>query len=171
MARAPVRKKDDLDRLAEGDPKNVIALMLWANRHQNPEMAVKIEPKHLEGFGACVQYLKVKPSVRIIRPQGRPEQAPIPAQGQRRAVPGYPAEPPKPFVVVQLVDEGTENGIRPVENNEADNELRIIGEKTRRARDQAPDMAARLDRMAGQGAEISASDLRDAAEALRLLAR
>lgn len=171
MAKAPIRKKDELDQLAEGDPKRVMALMFWKARFTNPEMNLQITLADIKGFNDCVEYLKVKPEVRIVRPLGRPAQDAIPAVGHRRAVPGYAAEPPRPFVVVGVVEAGTENSIRPVENNEEDNNRRIEGETVRRARDNAAGMASRLEAMTSPQAEISSTDLRDAATALRVLAR
>lgn len=164
-------KKDPLDLLAEGDPKKVIELILWKARHQHPDLSVKITQKDIDGYEACTQYLDVKPGLLIVRPQGRPAQAPIAAVGKNRAVPGYPAEPPRPYVVVQVVEEGTENMIRPVENNEEDNKLRIQAEEIKRVREGAPDLARRVEQMIGPGAVISESDLRDAAKSLRLLAQ
>lgn len=171
MVKTPmeIRKKDDLDHLAEGDPKDVISLMLWKVRHQFPDLAMQITPKDLEGFNACVTYLKVKPELNIVRPQGRPAQEGIPAVGQRRAVPAYDAEPPRPFVVVRLVEKGTENMIRPVENNEEDNAKRIAAEKLVNYRSQAPALAQALENAARSG-DFAAHDLREAAAALRVLA-
>jgi hypothetical protein len=60
---------DPLDELAQGDPLRVIALMLWKNRHREPDMYVQITERDIEGFEACVNYLKVKPTVLIKRPR------------------------------------------------------------------------------------------------------
>jgi hypothetical protein len=60
---------DPLDALAQGDPLRVIALMLWKNRHREPDMYVQITERDIEGFEACVNYLKVKPTVLIKRPR------------------------------------------------------------------------------------------------------
>lgn len=163
-----IRKKDALDHLAEGDPKGVIALMLWKERHRNPDMAVQITQRDIDGFKACTGYLKVEPDVDILRPEGRPAQEGIPQMGTRREVPARAAEPPRPFVVVRLVEKGTENMIRPVEDNEEDNDKRIAAEKLVEIRAQAPGLAARLDGYARTG-DFVASDLRDAAQWLRTL--
>src|SRR5690242_17827218 len=69
---AAVSAKDALDALVAGSVKDVVALMLWKNRHNEPEMAVKLTEHDLRGFEACVGYLGVKPEVRIVRPQGSP---------------------------------------------------------------------------------------------------
>ena len=168
MAKPPIRKKDPLDHLAEGDPRKVMALMLWKARHRAPEMSVQITQRDIDGFNACVTYLKVEPDVDIRRPQGRPAQERIPAAGTRREVPAREAEPPRPFVVVRLVEKGTENMIRPVEDNEEDNEKRIAAEKLVDIRAQAPALAQRLEGYARSG-DMVASDLREAAQWLRTL--
>ena len=167
---ASQKKLDALDIIAQGDLKRVIALMLWKARHRQPDLYVQIDEKDLAGFDACVQYLKVTPEVRIHRPQGLPAQAGIPATHNRRAVPGREASPPKPFVVVTLVEAGTENVIRPVENNQDDYDVAQDAAAVRKARDQAPMLAERLVAQARTG-EFSLSDMQDAADALLLLAR
>lgn len=170
IKKTEIRKKDELDHLAEGDPKNVISLMLWKVRHQYPNLSMEITPKDLQGFNECVAYLKVVPEVDVTRPQGRPAQDGIAAVGNRRAVPGYDAEPPRPYVIVRLVEKGTENMIRPVENNVDDNERRIAAEKLAEYRGQAPSLAQALENAARSG-DFSAHDLREAAAALRALAQ
>ena len=160
---------DELDRLAAGSQDNIIAMLLWKNRHANPEMTEKITLKDLQGFRDCVEYLKVKPAVRIERPQGRPAQEGRPAVGNKRAVPAVAAEQPRPFVVVGIVDEGTVNSIRPVENNEEDNQLRIRAEEVRRAREQASGVASTIENMAATG-DYSSAEVRAAAQLLRVLA-
>src|SRR6266403_1241714 len=57
-----------LDVLANGDPKKVIALMLWKARRRQPDLYVKIDEDDLKGFEDCVTYLKVVPEVMIRRP-------------------------------------------------------------------------------------------------------
>lgn len=163
-------KLDLLDALAQGDPKMVMALMLWKSRLREPDMYVQITEEDIKGFNDCVNYLKVKPAVMVKRPQGLPAQAAIPAQGNRRAVPARPATPPKPFVIVSLVEANTENVIRPVENNEADFDSAKDAAAIRKAREQAPDLANRLIKQASSG-ETSLSDMQDAANALLILSR
>lgn len=164
------RKLDALDALAQGDPKMVMALMLWKARLREPDMYVQITEADIKAFEDCVRYLKVKPSVMIKRPQGLPAQEAVAAQGNRRAVPARPATPPKPFVIVSLVEAGTENVIRPVENNESDYDSAQDAATIRKARDQAPDLANRLIKQASSG-EFSLSDMQDAANALLVLSR
>lgn len=164
------KKLHPLDALAQGDPKNVIALMLWKARQRNPDLFEQITEKDIEGFEACVTYLKVKPEVVIKRPAGLPAQEAIPASAGRRPVPARAATPPKPYVIVQLVEAGTENAIRPVENNQEDFDAAAEAAKVRQARDAAPQLAQRLVHQASSG-EYSLSDMQDAANALLLLAR
>lgn len=163
-------KPDPLDALAEGDPKRVIALMLWKARHREPDMYVKIDEKDIQGFEECVTYQKLKPDVMIKRPPGLPAQAAIPATGNRRPVPARAATPPKPYVIVTLVEDGTENVIRPVENNQQDYDTAQDMAQVRKARDQAPTMAQRLLEQ-GRTGEFSLSDITDAANALLILSR
>lgn len=172
MATQPKKaaKLDPLDTLAQGDPKRVIALMLWKARLREPDMYVKIDERDLKGFEDCVAYLKVKPDVMVKHPPGLPAQAAIPAMGNRRAVPARAATPPKPFVIVTLVEEGTENVIRPMENNEEDYDASQDAAQVRKARDQAPGMADRLMQQ-GRTGDFSLSDITDAANALLTLAR
>lgn len=172
MAKAQAKEapKDALDLLAEGDPRSIIALMLWKDRHRNPDMAVQITEKDIAGFDACCAYLEVTPEVRIVRPQGRPAQAAIPAQGPRRAVPGRAAESPRPFVAVNVVRKGTQDGIKPIENNEDDARLRDRANELRRFRDNAPTLAAQMLKDAASG-QFSTSTIQEAAQALTALAR
>lgn len=159
-----------LDALAQGDPKMVIALMLWKERHRQPDMYVQLDEKDLQGFTDCVAYMKMTPDVMIKRPAGLPAQPSLPATHHRRAVPAREAIPPKPYVIVSLVERGTENVIRPVENNEADFDVAQNATAIRKARDQAPDIANRILAQARSG-EYSLSDIQDAADALLTLAR
>jgi len=131
---------------------------------------VQISLKDIQGFEESCSYQKLQPDVMIRRPAGLPAQPPTPAIGNRRAVPGREATPPKPFVIVTLVEAGTENVIRPVENNEEDFDTSKAQAQIRKARDQAPAMADRLLQQ-GRTGEFSLSDITDAAEALLILAR
>lgn len=159
---------DPLDVIANGDPKHVIALMLWKNRMREPSMYVQITEEDIKGLGDCCTYLEVVPQVMIERPAGQEAQPAIAPSGRNRGVPARPAMPPKPFVIVTLVDKDG-NLITPVENNERDYDLAQDAAKVRKARDQAPDLAARILQQARTG-EFSLSDIQDTAEALTLLA-
>ena len=163
-------KQDPLDALAQGDPKRVIALMLWKARHRQPDMFVQITEHDIKGFEDCVTYMKVKPDLMIKHPPGLPATPAIPAVGTRRALPAREATPPKPYVIVTLVEEGTENVIRPVENNQEDYDIAQDSARLRKARDQAPGIAERILNQARSG-EFSLSEIQDAADALIILAR
>jgi hypothetical protein len=171
MAKAP--KKDLLDRLAEDgnrDPRLIIGLMLWQDRHRNPEMARQITERDLRGFTDGMTYLEVTPDVVIVRPQGRPAQEAIPAQGKRRAVSARPAEPARPFVAVNLVRKGTMDSIKPIENNEEDARLRDQAAMVTRWRDKAPGIAREL--LAGiASGTYSTATMQEAVDALTALAR
>ena len=179
MAKVGMAKpnKDALDRFVEqanANPLKAIALMLWRARMANPDMYVKVEERDLKAFEDCVTYLKVKPTVIIHREPAQPAQPAVPAAGNRRAVPGREAIPPKPYAVIALVEERdgkpTMNMIKPVENNQEDYDRSLDSAALRRARDQAPDLASRL-MSASRTGDYSSSDLQAAAEALSLLAR
>lgn len=162
--------KDALDALALGPAKDVIALMLWKNRHNEPELNVQITERDLAGFKACVEYLHVTPEVRIVRPQGMPGHDAIPATRTRSAIPAADPTPPKPYVTICLVERGTENAIRPVENNEQDWAAAEEAKNFNRARDRALQLAGELQRAAATG-DYSSSVLNDAAQCLAALAR
>lgn len=166
--RKPAPKQDPLDALAQ-DPARVMQLMLWKARMREPDMYVQITEHDIRGFDDCVRYLKVKPQVKIFRPQGLPAQDAIAAQGNRRAVPARPATPPKPYVMVVLTDEKGDT-VRPVENNEEDFDVAAQARDLRKARDQAQDLAQRIVQQARTG-EYSLSDIQDAANALITLSR
>ena len=162
-------KQDALDALATGDPKKVMALMLWVTRRNNPDMYVRIDQNDLDTFTACMEYQKMVPDVMVKRPAGLPSQPGIPATHNRRAVPAREALPAKPYVIVALVEKGTENAIRPIESTEEDFEAAQQATKIRTAREHARNLANLIVRQA-QAGETSLSDIKDAADALVLLA-
>lgn len=170
MAKKAPEKLDALDQLAQGDPRMVMALMLWVGRHRNPDLFCQINEKDLVAFNDCMTYQKVKPAVMIKRPAEIPGQQAIPATGNRRAVPAREPIPARPYVMVALVEEGTEHAIRPVENNEGDFDQQRDVAAIKRAADNAPHLANQLVRAAASG-DFSVSDLNDAAAALNMLAR
>jgi len=156
---------DPLDALAQGDPREVITMLLWKNRHHNPELTELITLEDLEKFTACVDYLKVKPEVMIMRAPGAPAFPGNAAKG----LPPQSAGPPRPFVVVSIVERGTQNAIRPVENNEDDHRKATATAQRRAARDSAPGMAAAL--QAGvQTGTYSTDTMLEAARLLMVLA-
>lgn len=162
-------KLDILDQLAQSDATEIIALLLWKNRHLNPELTVQITEKDITGFRACTEYLEVTPKVRIERPQGLPAQEAIPAEGNRRAVAARAAEPPRPFVVVQVVD-AKGDSIKPIENDEEGAQLRDRADALRRHRDGANALANQLIADARTG-NFSSSMVIEAAESLMALAK
>lgn len=161
-------KQDALDALAAADPREAIALMLWKNRMANPDLAVAIDENDLKGYTDCIQYLKVKPQVRIFRPQGLPAQDAIPAGPGRRAVPARAAGAPKPYVMVVLTDQKGD-AIVPVENNEDDYQRRQQQSQLIRYRENAPSLAAQLLQQARSG-EYSLAVMQECADALVALA-
>lgn len=157
-----------LDELADTDPKTVIALMLWKERLRQPDLYVTLSDKEIAGLEDCARYLKVRPEVRIFRPQGVPAQPAIAAGPGRRAVPAREAGEPKSYVMVQLVDDKGD-AFRPIENNEQDFDAAEQASRVRKARDSAQMLANRLVEQARTG-EFSLSDMTDAANALLVLA-
>jgi hypothetical protein len=166
-----VAKKEahPLDALAAGDPKRVIALMLWVARMRQPDLYVQINEHDIKGFDDCVNYLKVVPQVKIYRPEGMPAQPAIPAQGNRRAIAARPAIPPKPYVIVALVDQKGD-AIVPVENNQEDFDAQAAAKSIIRWREKAPDLAQQLLNQARSG-EYSLAVMQECADALVALAR
>lgn len=167
-AKIPLVHKDALDTFAASNPKEIIALLLWKARMTNPDMAVQITEKDIAGFRDCCTYLKVEHQVKIHRPQGRQATPAMPATATRSAIPAYPAEPPRPYVVVQLLDKAGD-GIRPVENNEQDFDRAQRADKRRKAKDEASRLVSqvRADLNAGT---MSTDTIMGACNALLLLA-
>lgn len=175
MGRPKGSKKvlDTLDQLAadgNANPRRIIALLLWQDRHRNPEMSRQITENDLKGFTDCVNYLETETDVVILRPQGHPGTAGVPAVGKRRAVPARPAEGPRAWVTVNLVRRGTMDSVKPIENNEDDARLRDQAEDVRRWRDKAAGIARELISGAASGS-YSTSVMQEAAQALNVLAR
>lgn len=168
-AKSNTTQIDPLDAFADGDPFKAVAILLWKDRHRNPEMAVQVTPADLKGFAECVEYLKVTPEVRIHRPQGRPAQAGIPERAGRPAIAARPAEPPRPFVMIQLVDKDG-SAIKPVENNEDDYQKGLLAERRRKARDQADMLATTLKGELASG-DFNKSTIDGVCEALLVLAK
>jgi hypothetical protein len=169
LASDPFKGLDTLDALVAGNAISAIALMLWKQRFVEPDMYVQITEADCRGFAECCEYLKVTPAVLIRRPGGVPAQEGIPASAGRRAVAAREAIQPKPYVVVTLVEEGTENAIRPVENNQADFDKSKDQAAVRKARDQAQGLADALITQ-GRTGEYSLSIIEDAAQALVTMA-
>jgi hypothetical protein len=160
--------KDVLDQLAEGPLEKLVMLMFWRERFRNPEMSLQITEQDLKGFEDCMTYLDVKPQLAAYRPQGRPAQEAVPARPGHRGVAARPAEPPRPFVFLGVVD-GKGYQLKPIENNEDDAARRDEANAVRRAREKAPQLASLLLGMCQQGT-FSNAEIQDAARTLTVLA-
>ncbi len=163
-------KQDALDALAAGDLKDVIALMLWKQRHENPDMAVLITEKDISGLKACTEYLNVEPDVRVFRRAAIPARAGEAAQGSKPAVPAFAGAPAASFVTVTMVAKGTEDTFKPIENNEED---AVKGERLaylRRLRETIPTLSAQVRGQAAAG-EFSQALVMELAEGAAALAQ
>lgn len=161
---------DALDQLAASDPREVLALLLWKDRYRNPDMTVQITENDITSFRACTAYLDVEHAVKIERPQGLPAQAAVPESGNRRAVPARPAQPPRPFVVVQVIQKDTGDAIKPIESDEEGAKRRDRADNLRRFKDAAPELSGALKQQAITG-NFSSSLIAEAADALAALAK
>lgn len=168
MAKKP--KKDELDLFAESGPERVLQLVLWKVRHHLNDMSVLVRPEDLQAFEQSMKYQQIRPAVLIYRPEGHPATQAIPAAGNRRAVPARPAEPPRPYVIVGLVQEGTRNAVRAVENNEQDYARGDLQRKIEVAKRNIPAWKADLMNFAATGS-YSSSTLESIADALDLWSR
>ena len=160
---------DALDTIASADPKEIIALLLWKDRFRNPDMAVQITEQDITKFRACTDYLEVRPTVSIHRPQGRPAHPRAPATATRSAIPPSPAESPRPFVVVQLLDQDG-HAFKPIENNDEDAKTRDQSNELRKYRERGASIASQLIGELRSGTIID-STIMEAAQALAALAR
>ena len=131
-------------------------------------MAVKITTDDMEGLYACTEYLEIQPQVRIQRPPGAPEMPGVPATATRSAQPGRPAEGPRPWVLVELVDERG-NTFVAIENNTRDRGQQEKAARVREILSSARDLANRI-RNAGNTGDYVRADMDDAAEAITILA-
>lgn len=169
MAKAKT-KPDQLDRFVSADPRTVLQLVLWKYRHQNPEMAVLITAEDLKAYEECMTYQRIHPEVMVYRPEGRPAHPGSPAVGNRRAVPPRAAEPPRPYVIVAIVERGTKNAVKPIENNEPDFEKGELARQIQVAKRNIPAWSSELRRAAASG-DFSSSTLEDIARAIDLWGR
>ena len=146
-----------------------IAMLLWKDRYNNPEMSVQVSAENIESLNKCTAYLEVEPQVRIFRPQGRPEVPYQPATAKRSAIPAQPEEPPKPYILIQLTDKDG-NNFKPIESTEEGAKIRDQHDAVRRAKDQAKVLAQQLLADLSSGA-YSDSTIRDTAQILMTLAK
>ena len=175
MTKAKAKALPEVDTLNEfagaerGFTERAIMLMFWKARHANPEFTITVDRADLKGFADCIKYLDVIPTIRVYRPQGLPAQQAIEAHGNRRAAPGRAAQPPKDYVVIQMVDQDG-NAFVPIENNEDDLQRGKDGAAARRTRETAPQLAAQLEADI-RANTISNATIQEAIEALRVLAQ
>lgn len=146
-----------------------VAMLLWKNRFINPEMSVQVTPEDISKLDACVGYLGIKPKVVVLRPQGRPEQAERPAQGERKAIPYRPADPPKNYVVIQLVDENGDS-FKAIENDEESAKLRDQATEIGKLKDRAGIVAQNILTEMQQNTTVDSTQ-REAARMLTEMAR
>lgn len=174
-AAAPAKPTDPLDALAQGDPRDVMALMLWKMRHRFQDLSMEITKKDVEQFKASCDYMGVKVGVAIIHPQGRAATPGRKAEGDRPAVPPRPAEPPRPWVFVGVVEkdesgELTMNSVTPIESDEEGAASRDAQMRLQKMKDRAPMIAQGLIQMANSNS-ISTSEMAAAAQLLTDFAR
>lgn len=164
---------DALDKLEKADAHTVIALMLWKDRHRNPDLSIQITEQDITEFEASVTYLDVKPEVQITRPRGRPAIAALPpSRVHPQGYPAQPAEPPRPFVFVGVgyFEKGIFNSIKPIESAEEGAQKRDLAARSRTIRERGPQLARELISHAAAGtfssamAEEAAHMLSDAAK-------
>lgn len=160
---------DVLDTFAKQGVAQAIMMLFWKDRYRNPEMSVQVTEADLAEFRKCIEYLEIVPQVRIYRPQGRAAHPGTPKTARGEAMPARAAEPPRPFVVIQLVDkEG--NGFKPIESTEEGAAERDKANELRRHRDRAASLADQIVSDASSGT-TSMATIQDAARTLKALAR
>lgn len=147
--------KNALEAFAAAKPEEHIALLLWKNRHANPELTVSITEEDLKGYNDCMQYLKVRPSIAVTTRRN--------------------------YVGIGIVEENTEikdpttgeitspgNAIKPIENNEGDAVKAETAGRLRRLKETAPGLAVLIRNQAAAG-EFSSDLILQAAEAIQVL--
>lgn len=168
-AAAPAAELDMLDAFAKQGANQGIMMLFWLNRHANPDMSVKVTEQDLTEFRACVDYLGVAPQVRMFRPQGRPAHPGSPKTARNEAIPPRAAEPPRNFVVIQLVDKDG-NAFKPIESTEEGAHVRDTSNAARRDREKAPQIADQILADASTGLSSFAT-IQEAARLLKTLAQ
>ena len=161
MTKAKAVEQHPMDALV-ADPVKAMALLLWKNRIQNPEMGVAITPKDLNGFAQAVQYLEVQAQVRMFRRGENAYVQMVDAASKvvvRRKVGAkdkdgndiiadrdfdlevaggkYAIEPGD--IVVSIG-----NAIKPIENNEADYDAAARAERIRQAKVTLPSLTTQV---------------------------
>lgn len=126
------------ERLA-ADPAAQLMMLLWLNRHQQPELCAIVREADIDAFQASVDYTKQHPQVLAL--------------------------PRKDYVAVVLVDQYG-GAVRPCESNEVDFAKAQAGAKARQAREQIDRLAEMVAGQARAG-DFSSSTIIDLCEAAR----
>ncbi len=159
---------DALDKLEQADAHTVIALMLWKDRHRNPDLSIQITEEDINGLQACAQYLDVKPEVLIERPRGRPATPALPpSRIHPQGYPAQPAEAPRNFVFVGVgyFEKELFNSIKPIESTEEGAKVRDAANRLRTLRERGPQLARELMANAASGT-FSSAQVEEAAQML-----
>lgn len=170
MAKSRKPQPDLLDSFAQAPLDRVLQLVLWTQRHTREEMTVLVTEEDVRAYDACMEYQQLKPELLVYRPEGRPATAAIPAAGSRRAVPARPAEPPRPYVIVGVVEQGKRNAIKPIESDEQHYRIGELNRQVQVVKRNIPDYVAALRRAAASG-DFSAGTMESIAQALELWGR
>lgn len=151
------------------DFRYAIMLMLWQRRFENPSFTIEVHPEDLKTFTDCVKYLEVAPQIKIFRPGGVPARGEIAATRGRSAIPARDAIPPKPYAVIQMVDQDG-NAIVPVPNSEEEAKRKAEADEVRRLREGARHLAGVLSADLSQ-ATFSTATIQEAIKTLMSFAR
>lgn len=156
----PEAPQDRLDLLEQAqDPLEIIALMLWKDRHRNPDLCVHITRDDVAEFEKCTAFLQITAGVKIERPRGAPARAALPpSRVHPQGLPAQPAETPREFVFVGVgyVEKGIFNSIKPIESTEDGAERRDSFNRLRHIRERGPQLAQQLLSHAAAGTFSSA---------------
>lgn len=152
----------------QANPAIAVQLILWKQRHSNPDMSVLITEDDWEGFRACVEYLEVEPQMRVFQPGGRPARPAFTKAGGIE-VPAQPGSPPREECVVQLVDKAG-NSITPIERSAEEQAKGNQGRDLQRVKGKVPGLVADLRQMMARG-ETSTALFEEACGALLIMAR
>ncbi|HVA19344.1 MAG TPA: hypothetical protein VMU55_04145, partial [Solirubrobacteraceae bacterium] len=128
-----------------------------------------ITEEDIEQFEACAAYLKITPQVVIVRPEGSPA---MPAYVDPRTGTQYPAraaQPPRPYVVVKVVENGTDNAMRAAESTAEGQGRAVIARARRNARQGARQLAATVKQQATVG-DFNSSVIIELCETVELIA-
>ena len=153
---------------AQANPAVALQLLLWKQRHQNPDMSVTITEADVQAFQACVDYLEVEPVIKMFQPGGLPERPGF-TKKDGTQMPARPAVPPREECVVQLTDKNG-NAITPIEQSTEEQAKSRQARAVQDARAKAPGLVADLNQMLARG-ETSTALFQEATSALLTLAR